>query len=135
MKELQKACLPQHLLCCSRQAFCCFKRYKGIANYFIFLIIASVKALQPRVPPSSPVICPDAKQAAMASSMRCPSSFMPKCFSIMAEDNMAEVGLAKSLPAISGADPCTASNTATPSPRLAPALHPVRLPMRCPDRR
>ena len=86
MKELQKACLPQHLLCCSRQAFCCFKRYKGIANYFIFLIIASVKALQPRVPPSSPVICPDAKQAAMASSMRCPSSFMPKCFSIMAED-------------------------------------------------
>ena len=44
--------------------------------------------------------------------------------SIMTEESSSAVGFARFFPAICGAEPCTASNIATPSPRLAEGATP-----------
>ena len=55
---------------------------------------------------------PSAYTAATAARMRAAASSSPRWSSIMAAERISAVGLATSLPAMSGAEPWTASNTA-----------------------
>src|SRR5262249_57075583 len=52
-----------------------------------------------------------ASTRSIASTMARPASFSPRCSSIMAPDQIWPIGLAMPWPAMSGAEPCTGSNT------------------------
>ena len=66
----------------------------------------------------------------MAARSRRASPARPTCSSIMAAASSSAVGLATPWPAMSGAEPCTASKIAARSPMLAPGATPAHPPAR-----
>ena len=88
-------------------------------------INASVNVLVVPVPPRSGVIrSPAASVALIAACTRSARSCMPICPSICAAPSSSAHGFATPLPAMSGADPCTASKIAASVPILAPGASP-----------
>nr|POE60658.1 hypothetical protein CFP56_77607 [Quercus suber] len=72
---------------------------------------------------------PSARVLNIAAWILSACSFKPMCCSIMIEDSSSAVGLARPLPAISGADPCTASKMEHSLPMFAEGVRP-RPPIR-----
>ncbi|MNR13135.1 hypothetical protein D3C85_1295230 [compost metagenome] len=92
--------------------------------------MARVASTVPRAPPRSAVTAPEARTAATAASIESASSSRSKLWrSIMAADRTMPTGLARSLPAMSGAEPWIGSNRPGPSaPREAEGSRPMEPP-------
>src|SRR5207244_6938819 len=63
------------------------------------------------LPPMSRVRGPSTSTRSIARTMAPAASLCPRCSSIIAPDQIWPIGLAMFLPAMSGAEPCTGSNT------------------------
>src|SRR5439155_878437 len=63
------------------------------------------------LPPMSRVRGPSASTRSIARMIASPASLRPRCSSIIAPDQICPIGFAMFLPAMSGAEPCTGSNT------------------------
>src|SRR5690606_1876472 len=87
--------------------------------------IAFAKAMVLPVPPRSGVSeSPASRVASMASRRRAALSCMPRWSSIWPTPSSSAQGLATPLPAMSGAEPWTASKIAASVPMLAPGARP-----------
>ena len=94
--------------------------------YSKLAITCSVKWDVEAVPFKSPVLFsgPEAIVFNTAASILSASAFNDMCLNIIQEDNNKAVGLAKPLPAMSGAEPWTASKMETLLPMLPEGVKP-----------
>ena len=88
-------------------------------------MIAFVYSVVVALPPRSRVrVVPARIVPRHAASIRLPTSSYPMCRSIMTPLSSSAVGFARFLPAMSGAVPCTASNTLAASPMFPEGVSP-----------